>query len=1061
MSSYHTGSRYGSSVAGCPDPSVLEAFVQGTLDLGARTQLEAHLDGCGECSQTIAELVRLFGSASVGAGVTPSMGSHAAASMVQTNPSQGAAGDPNASHGAVSVGRYQLGARLGAGGMGVVFEAHDPELHRRVAIKLLHPGGTEDAEITRARLLREARAMAQLSHPNVVAVHDVGRVGDQVFLAMELVEGTTLSQWMKQGSRSQEELLAMFVQAGRGLVAAHEVGMVHRDFKPDNVLIGADGRARVTDFGLAQPAAWIDGNAPANSTSGDALKMSVAITTAHGAIVGTPAYMAPEQWKGLPADARSDQFSFCVALYEALFGERPFFGRTWMELSGNVLSARMKPIPRGTPGWLRAALVQGLSVDPTQRHRSMAALLTALSRDRGRALRIGAIAGAMGLGALATVGVLTWMADETVPVTTKAEAASEGPAEGDESGEETGAAKVEQPGSTGTLEEPATDTGVAEDDACIARAAAADGIWTADRRERLIERFHKMERGLAIVSQTMPVLDAWVEAYATEATKLCDPAPDLEHVDARRRCLEGRAARLDALADRMVTHETFSIDESVAGAAYGLPPVERCGNPDWLSAAPDAPDSSISAKAHLLTTDLAAVEADTLLFQVTSAPGDGEHVVEEADALGYRPLLAEAELAMGLLAAERYQTDFAVSWLERAAVSADAADHDEAQVRAALALIEQQGGIMLDPAASKRWVRIASSIADRIDEPRLTAEVKLALAKSQRGTLELVTARDTLKEAITAHETAFGEQNPRLALVHIEASNVAYDLLDAVQAKAHADTAAKILRKTLGPDDLRLCVALTALARAELLAGELEAAGKTIETAVKIPFVSTSLRHDYDKGDALLVQGDIEAARGDREAALKTYEKAEIYHYTGDRKAEPLLRRGALLVEMGKTADGLKVLTSGVAVLESLYDEDDARLVAALRVLGEAQSKAGKHAAARTTLERAVTIADGAVGFGPFTARSKIDLARAERAAGKRKRALELFDDAHVPWVGGYDMKHPKVVEELLARADLAYELGDKKYAGRLYRTNADELAALYGEESDEAKRAVARRTDD
>ena len=1048
-------------MAGCPDPSVLEAFVQGTLDAGARAQLEGHLDGCRDCSQTIAELVRLYGSASWGAGVTPSMGSHAAASLAQTHPSQGAgAVDPSAGQGIVTVGRYQLGSRLGAGGMGVVFEAHDPELHRRVAIKLLHPGATEDAEVTRARLLREARAMAQLSHPNVVAVHDVGRVGDQIFLAMELVDGTTLSQWLKGGTRSHKEILETFVQAGRGLQAAHEVGMVHRDFKPDNVLIGVDGRARVTDFGLAQPAAWTDGDAPAGSTSGEALKMSVAITTAHGAIVGTPAYMAPEQWQGRAADARSDQFSFCVALYEALFDERPFFGRTWMELSGNVLSGKTKPPPRGTPGWLRAALLRGLSIDPTARHPAMAPLLGALTRDRGRAVRIGAIAGAMGLGALATVGVLTWMADETTPVGTNAGAGSGGEDSG--AAEESGATQLDEPGSTGSPTPDEAGTGTpAREDPCLARAETADGIWTADRRERLIERMHKMERGLAIVSQTMPVLDAWVEAYAAEAKKLCDPAPDLEHVDARRRCLEDRGARLDALADRMVTHETFSIDESVAGAAHSLPPIERCGEPKWLAGAPEAPASSIAAKARLLTTDLAAVEADTSLFKLTSAPGDGEHVAKEADALGYRPLLAEAELAMGLLAARRYQTSFAVSWLERAAVSAESADHEEAQVRAAIALVVQQGAIMIQPAATKRWLRIASSIADRIDEPRLTAEVRLATATAQRGILELTTARATSKEAITAHEEAFGDEHPWVALALIEASNVAYDLLDAEQAKQHADRAAKLLRKTLGPDDLRLCVALTALARAQLLAGELEAAAKTIETAVKIPFPSSSLRHDYDRGDALLVQGDIEAAQGDHEAALKTYEKAEIYHYTGDRKAQPPLRRGALLVQIGRNADGLKVLAAALAELESHYDADDPRLVAALRALGEAQSKAGQHKAARATLERAVKIADDAVGFGPFTARSKIDLAKAERVAGNHERALELFDDAHVPWVGGYGMHHPKVVEELLARADLAYRLGNKKYAGRLYRTNADDIAELYGEESEEAKRALARKTDD
>ncbi|MBL4684786.1 MAG: serine/threonine protein kinase, partial [Nannocystaceae bacterium] len=177
--------------------------------------------------------------------------------------------------------------------MGVVFEAHDPELHRRVAIKLLHPG-SDDAEATRNRLLREARAMARLAHPNVVSIHDVGRAGEQVFVAMELIEGATLTQWLAASQRTQQEIVDIFVQAGRGLQAAHDVGLVHRDFKPDNVLVGTDNRARVTDFGLARPSlSWTEGHEESGTVAdGDAMLLSTSVTTAHGTITGTPAYMA-------------------------------------------------------------------------------------------------------------------------------------------------------------------------------------------------------------------------------------------------------------------------------------------------------------------------------------------------------------------------------------------------------------------------------------------------------------------------------------------------------------------------------------------------------------------------------------------------------------------------------------------------------------------------------------------------------------------------------------------------------------------------------------------------
>jgi serine/threonine protein kinase len=229
------------------------------------------------------------------------------------------------------LGRYVIIDLLGSGGMGVVYTAYDPDLDRRVALKLLRPDrGPSWGETGRLRLLREAQAIARLSHPNVIAVYDAGSFGDQVFVAMEFIEGGTLRQWLEERP-PWREVLDRFLLAGRGLAAAHAAGLVHRDFKPDNVLLSRDGRVRVMDFGLArpigEPSRMEEWRAPAGSGGNLASPL-----TQWGEALGTPGYMAPEQLRGEASDARSDQFSFCVSLYEALYGERPFLGDSPREI---------------------------------------------------------------------------------------------------------------------------------------------------------------------------------------------------------------------------------------------------------------------------------------------------------------------------------------------------------------------------------------------------------------------------------------------------------------------------------------------------------------------------------------------------------------------------------------------------------------------------------------------------------------------------------------------------------------------------------------------------------
>ncbi len=287
------------------------------------------------------------------------------------------------------IGRYEVLQQIGAGGMGVVFAAYDSVLDRQVAIKLVRSDRADPTSQT--RMLREGRALARLSHPNVVAVHEVNVSVGQIFLVMEYVKGITLRAWTAASVHPTAEVIDMFVQVGRGLAAAHAQGMIHRDFKPENVLIGVDGRPRVVDFGLVTD----PGRPPDDRDLTDVPAGEEPRLTWTGAFPGTPAYMAPEQALGRGADARSDQFSFCVALYEAVCGERPFAGKTTVEIQSAASASAIRPPARGVPEWLVTTLRRGLSPEPGDRWPSMDVLLSVLSHDplaaRRRRVRLAAL----------------------------------------------------------------------------------------------------------------------------------------------------------------------------------------------------------------------------------------------------------------------------------------------------------------------------------------------------------------------------------------------------------------------------------------------------------------------------------------------------------------------------------------------------------------------------------------------------------------------------------------------------------------------------------------------
>jgi serine/threonine protein kinase len=423
----------------CLDANVVQDLMSGALDTGQREGVLGHLDTCEECRELLGvtaretlrdqlkanpypEEIAADARRILNAATTLPTGNNGDVGLMETAAVDGAAADacllataaaapadllatPVMGLGAQTeppsqgrkLGRYTLLDRLGAGAMGVVWRAEDPTLSRQIAVKLLR---RQDDTLTE-RLVREAQSMAQVNHPNVVTVYEVGQgVDGSTFIAMELVTGESLRKWQTKARHTIPELVGAYIAAARGLAAAHGAGIIHRDFKPDNVLVGDDGRVRVTDFGLAaaKPTSTSSGSIPRQHI-GD-----VNLTTS-GSVLGTPAYMAPEQFTGGNVDPRTDQFNFCVALYEALYGERPFDGVNFAELGDNVCEGKVRPAPAGThvSGALRAIVLRGLARKPGDRFSTMEALIHELGRDRAKPWRrtsivAAAVAAALGLG---------------------------------------------------------------------------------------------------------------------------------------------------------------------------------------------------------------------------------------------------------------------------------------------------------------------------------------------------------------------------------------------------------------------------------------------------------------------------------------------------------------------------------------------------------------------------------------------------------------------------------------------------------------------------------------
>jgi eukaryotic-like serine/threonine-protein kinase len=853
---------------GCLDDERLLAFLNGALPAASRGDIEAHLASCRTCTDlttwTAADLAsrkRVPGDSS-----RPMIGELAIGSQVA---------------------RYRILGPLGRGGMGEVYAAYHPDLERRIALKIVDESGPDSAE-RRARLLREARAIARLSHPNVVTVHDAGTVGDRVYIAMELVDGETVDHWLRGARRTWREVLEVFIAAGRGLAAAHAAEIVHRDFKPQNIMIGKDGSVRVMDFGLAR---LVNDDLPSGARpdiSSATADRGPATVTKTGALLGTPAYMAPEQFRGEPSDPRSDQFSYCVALHEALYGVRPRLAH--LETEGPMAAAPpTTPNARrgGVPAWLRAAVLRGLHQDPAQRFASMNQLLLVLDRGRSRLRRrvTGAAAGLA--GALAVLG--GWRIShprqyECKPLPGRLAAAWPGPG--------SGAARRES----------------------LHRTLLASG-----RRE-----------APAIWQQLSSALDdhlgRWTAMYqeTCEATHARGEQSE-EVLDLRMRCLGKNLDEIRALTDVLIAADARVVGQAVS-AAGGLTPVTVCADVATLrSTVPLPRDEQSRLAVEGLQRRLNDVRALRDVGYTQVALERARALRPEVEAARYAPLMAELLVATGLIEIDFGNFGGAEVALKDAFVAAEAGNDDATRADAASTLVSAIGQLGRWE-ESDLWAREANAILDRLGagHSRARAWVLNNQALVLEATGDFAPARRAFEKAIALKLQSTGPKHPDVAmsflglglalkgLGDLEAALAAEDRALALWTEQGNSWAAKAennrgeilallgrhteaeqafqramegLERDTGPENIQLSYPLTGLADVKLATGHPTAAVPLFERALRI-------RERKETNPVLLAETRFGLARalwaagGSRERALRLARSARVGYDNGHYRNE-------------------------------------------------------------------------------------------------------------------------------------------------------------------------------
>src|SRR5262245_35359139 len=821
-----------------------------------------------------------------------------------------------------TIGRYVVLGLVGRGGMGEVYAAYDPELDRKVAVKLLRvkPGNGVSRLEGKQRTLREAQAIARLSHPNVVVVFDVGTFQEQVFIAMEFVEGNTVTYWLQAAVRGWKDILEVFKAAGRGLAAAHDKGLVHRDFKPDNVMVGRDNQVRVMDFGLARhvnekdklagekpgtgdrsggvvaaettgqrdqsgrtqvPAAIADNNSPAAGHDVDIPAETVVLSgppasaeaqahaaasgmfgtqlTRTGAMMGTPAYMAPEQFLSTATDARTDQFSFCVALYEALYGERPFAGNTMYALTNNVVQGKVRdaPVNASVPPWIRKILLRGLRPSAADRYPSMAELLDALSKDPAVKRRnIGVFVASAVLPAAIAVGIHQSTIDHRA-------ACGTGPARL--------AGVWEVPGAG--QPEPARHTRIKNAFLRTNKTYAADAYATVNR----------VLTGYA---------QSWVAMHeeACEATNI-HHEQSVETLDLRMACLGERLGGLRALTD-VFSDATGDVVENAVSAANALASLDRCADLPLLRSVVRPPeDPAMRDKVAELRRRLAELKARSDAGRWKEVLQTLPALVAEARTLDYQPLTAEFLQVQGAVFGRSNDVKAAEKTLVEAFWAADASRHDEVRAAAAAELVFVFGYQEAQFDEAERWSGTAEAVLQRVGGHELLRAWQLNNIGTVRGLKgDRAAALQALQQSLVLKAKALGHDHPDVGVAE---GNIAVELQALSrnqEALSHLDRAIALIEDGFGAGHPVLATELNN--RGEILGalGRQRDARQSFERA-RIIWERELGLEDRNLAYALTGIGATYLAENDAASALAPLERAfkirEAHEVEPSRRAEP------------------------------------------------------------------------------------------------------------------------------------------------------------------------------
>jgi tetratricopeptide (TPR) repeat protein len=905
----------------------------------ARTAaIDAHLDRCNDCRRFMIHLARLSEHRATapghGDGVAP---------VVDDMLSVGA-----------RVDRYVIEGLLGAGAMGMVYVARDPELDRRVAIKLLRPGSfTADA---RERMAREARTLARLSHPNVVAVHDVGPHGDAMFIVMELVVGTTLRRWLAAEQRDWRAIVHVLVRAGHGIAAAHAAGLVHRDFKPDNMMIADDGRVLVADFGLARPAGDSAPPADAPSSGGDAAPPEI---TASGAAVGTPAYMSPEQFAG-GAGAAADQFAFCVTLYEALYRRRPFAGQTPAALFAAITAGEVQPPPPATrvPARIARILARGLRADPAARFPDMPALLAELTRDPARRAR------RIGLATLALAGAVaaTW----------------------------------------------AVTRATAPPAPCGGGNQRVATVWNAASRDQVRAAFARAGKGQAASAtvRTEAALDAYAGAWLTGYRDACE-ATHLRGdqsgalLDRRMACLDGRLAELDALV-RLFADADAALIERAVGAVAGLARVADCADTAALDGMPAPADPAARQAAEAARADLARARTMHNAGKYTDEEPITRDVAARARALAHPPLLAAALYELGRLEEALGHGPEALAAFDEARLAAETAGNDRLKAELAIS-IANVAAVVLDRDEAARMDREAEAIVARLGSPPALSWL-LADGKAKRayGVADYATARTEFERALAIARSVFPAESYEIANLLNAIAVCTFSLGEPDRARELHEQVRAMRVAVLGPDHPALAETLQNLGNCHLMSGDSDEALTLYRDAIAILERSLGADHQrvaaphHNLGMLYLMQGDFAASA---EHARRAYEI--LLASVGPRDPQTARSQSRLavsLAKLGELAEAKAHAAEAVAVLAEKIGADHAETAIARLATGDVLFDAGEYAPAAESFRVTLPVVAGTpneeyalYGLG----RCEIELGDGAQAAEHLARAIVGAEQLH------------------------------------------------------------------